>query len=88
MALLAQRGQPLHEVGPVGVRGEDLGTLNAPAHDMVQGPRGIQAGTTGHSAGSLAQSDESGNVPYVVPYVTAKAPTTPGEGNQAFRQSR
>ena len=76
--------QPGDEVGPILVIPEEGAPLDPPHHDMVQGIGGIQPGATGHSGRSLAQSDESGNVPYV----TAKAPTTPGEGNQAFRQSR
>ena len=43
VALLAQGGEPGHDVGPGGVRRKALGALEAPAHDVVQGPRGIAA---------------------------------------------
>jgi len=46
VSLLAQRSKPVDEVVPVGVSVKDLGALNAPADDMLQGPGGIQAGVS------------------------------------------
>src|SRR3970282_715994 len=62
-ALLGEGRQPGDEVHPVLVIPEDGAPLDPPHHDMVQGIGGIQPGATGHSGRSLAQSDESGNVP-------------------------
>ena len=52
-----ERREPGHEVGPVLVAPEDRGALDAPAHDVVQGPGGIQPGLSRHG-GRLASPTE------------------------------
>ena len=46
--MLSQGGKPSHEVGSVPIIPENGGPLNPPHHDMVEGPRSIETGLTGH----------------------------------------
>lgn len=52
MPVPAQRGEPGHELVPVGVIVEDLGSVDAPAHDVVQGTGGSSRGGLGMPGGS------------------------------------
>ncbi len=56
--LPAQRGESGHEIGPVGVLPKDLGALDAPAPDVVEGVwpkvpdavrKGIEPGLSRHA---------------------------------------
>ena len=47
-ALLCESREAGHEIAAVGVGAEDLGALNSPHHDVMEGVRGIEAGLARH----------------------------------------
>ena len=61
--LCGQGGEAGDDVGPVGVGPEELRPLAPPAHAVVEGRRGVEAGRAGHGEENLAQRALHGNVP-------------------------